>query len=267
MLFTPETLPQRPYRRIVSLVPSLTETLAGLGLAHLLVGRTRFCTSSPALLGGVAKVGGTKTPDLGKIRALQPDLVLAVKEENNLADAQALAGDCPVLVFDIGTARQGLACADYLCRLLGGDIERWAFARQQAEAYMAIPPVADPLRALYLIWQDPYMTVGQDTYIADMLLHTGFALPNPAWRRYPAIDLDEAVRLYQPQVLLLSSEPYPFKEKHVRALEAQTSLPAYLIDGQLMSWYGTLTADGLAYGRALQARILADAFCGGAGLV
>ncbi len=255
LLYTPDTLPPRPYRRIVSLVPSLTETLAGLGLAHLLVGRTRFCTSSPGLLGGVARVGGTKTPDLGKIRALQPDLVLTVKEENNLADAQALAADIPVIVFDIATVQHGLACADYLCQLLGGDGEGWAILRQAALAAMEHPAEAERIRALYLIWQDPYMTVGLDTYIADMLHHTGFALPNPGWRRYPAIDLADAVRIYKPQALLLSSEPYPFKAKHAEALQIETGLPAYLVDGQLLSWYGTLTAAGLAYGKELRLKI------------
>lgn len=257
MLYTPDTLPVRPYRRIVSLVPSLTETLAGLGLAQLLVGRTRFCTSSPGMLGGVARVGGTKTPDLGKIRALQPDLVLTVKEENNLADAHALAANMPVLVFDIATVQEGLACADYLCQLLGGNAEGWTPLRQAAQAALAYPAEADRIRVLYLIWQDPYMTVGLDTYIADMLHQTGFALPNPTWRRYPAIDLKEAVRTYKPQALLLSSEPYPFKTKHAKALQIETGLPAYLVDGQLFSWYGTLTPAGLAYANELRLKIAA----------
>lgn len=255
-LFSPAHLPSGRFCRVVSLVPSLTETLAGLGLADRLVGRTRFCTSSPEVLGRIPKIGGTKDPDAERIHALQPDLILAVKEENRPEDVLALAGRYPVLVLDIQTVRDVAETVVTLGRLLDVEQDRYQALNEEMLARLAdIPPLPHP-RCLYLIWQEPYMTVGADTYIASMMQACGLALPDPALTRYPAVDIEAFLLRHTVDAILLSSEPYPFREKHAQALQQATGVPTYCVDGQMFSWYGTLILPGLLYGRALRGRLL-----------
>lgn len=255
-LYTPDFLPEGRFRRVVSLVPSLTETLAGLGLADRLVGRTRFCTSSPALLGHLPRVGGTKDPRLSRITELKPDLILAVKEENRAEDVQALAEAYPVLVFDIKTVSDGVDAVGVLGHLLGAERARMADIEREAKAILEADLPTSSLRCLYLIWKEPWMTIGTDTYIASMLRACGMELPDTSLTRYPVLDLPAFVAAHRVDAVLLSSEPYPFKEADAAALQQAYGIPTHCVDGQMLSWYGTLTPVGLRYGWALRERLL-----------
>ncbi|MBE0621475.1 MAG: ABC transporter substrate-binding protein [Burkholderiales bacterium] len=245
--------------RIVSLVPSLTELICDLGLAWQLVGRTGFCVHPRATLKSVPKVGGTKDVDLAKVRALAPTHVLLNIDENEKATATALAQFVPHLVV---THPLGPLDNPPLYRLIGG-----IFAREQeAEALCArFQQAHDALaraarywrrqRVLYLIWKDPWMTVSRDTYIARTLALAGWdTLPASASARYPQVELNQEL-LRDAELVLLSSEPYRFRERHVaelRTLPVMQGKTVALIDAEMTSWYGSRAIAGMDYLRRLR---------------
>ena len=227
--------------RIVSLVPSLTETLAALGLDEAVVGLTRFCVHPPDWRTRKAIVGGTKAVRVDRVRALAPDLVVANREENTRADVEAVATFAPVVVTDIATVDGALAAIRDLGHRTGCGEAADALAARLAAAFAAPPdgsPAAPALRVAYLIWRDPWMVAGGDTFISDVLARCGLANVFADRPRYPAVtpaDLAAA----RPDALLLSSEPYPFDERHVAELGALVpGVPAVRVDGEAFSWYG-----------------------------
>jgi ABC-type Fe3+-hydroxamate transport system substrate-binding protein len=242
--------------RIVSLVPSITELLCALGLAPFLVGRTGFCIHPRELLAQVPKVGGTKDVNIEKIRRLAPTHLVVNIDENEKPTVDALAAFVPqVIVTHPLAPRDNLA----LYRLLGGIFG----ARERAEAlckafeveYAALQalPKLPSRSVLYCIWQDPWMTVSRDTYIARMLELIGWR----QWQadapgvRYPAFSWSEALCAAVDEVLL-STEPYRFNETHADALEKRIGKPVRLVDGEMLSWYGSRAITGLRYLRALR---------------
>ncbi len=229
---------EKPPRRIVSLVPSQTELLAYLGLDKEVVGLTRFCVHPPAWKSNKCIVGGTKQVNMTRLRALKPDLILANKEENTQAIVKALDDVAPVCVTDISTVAEALA----MIRLIGQLTDRWPQAKiltQTLKASFAGLPAFRPLQAVYLIWQNPYMTIGHDTFIHDVMQRAGLINGFGTHTRYPELTEADLVTA-RPDVVLLSSEPYPFGEKHRLALEALLpGTPSYLVDGELFSWYGS----------------------------
>ncbi len=246
--------------RIVSLVPSITELVCDLGLAAQLVGRTGFCIHPKHAVRDIPKVGGTKTPDLEAIRALRPTHVILNIDENERPAAEALAEFVPHLVV---THPQSPLDNLALYRLVGGIFGRASEAEALCRRYQsahdtlaAQRPAAIP--ALYLIWRDPWMTVSRDTYVSRTLALAGFeTLPVEARARYPEIALDEDW-VGTSEVVLLSSEPYMFRQKHIAELAA---LPAFagkrilLVDGEMTSWYGSRAIAGLDYLRELRRSI------------
>jgi ABC-type Fe3+-hydroxamate transport system substrate-binding protein len=242
-----------PAARIVSLVPSITELLITLGLGPQLVGRTGFCIHPHQHVSAIAKVGGTKDVNLGKIRALAPTHVIVNIDENEKPTADALAEFVPHVVVTHPLApRDNLA----LARLLGGifDVaaaaEAWCAAFEAEYALLQAAPKGPPATMLYCIWQDPWMSISSDTYIARMLAEIGWRTPQLGSARYPVFSWNQDV-LNQIDGVLLSSEPYRFTEAHVDALEKQIGKPVYLVDGEMMSWYGSRSVAGLAYLREL----------------
>lgn len=229
---------EEPPRRIVSLVPSQTELLFDLGFGERVAGVTRFCVHPEHARRQCAFVGGTKSLKLERIAGLQPDFILANKEENRREDIDWLAERFPVWVSDvsnlpqalamiraIGAICQGAQAAEFLC----GKIER---------GFAGIEPLPGP-RAVYLIWREPWMSVGADTFIHDLLQRCGLDNLLAHAARYPELGGDELGQL-RPDLLLLSSEPFPFQEKH-RA-ELQAICPGSrieLVDGEMFSWYGS----------------------------
>jgi hypothetical protein len=241
--------------RIVSLVPSITELLCDLGLAHWLVGRTGFCIHPADTVRAIPKVGGTKDVNLDKIRKLAPTHLIVNIDENEKPTVDTLAKFIPhVIVTHPLAPRDNLA----LYRLLGGIFH----AQQKAEALcgafereyalLAASAKGPPQTMLHCIWKDPWMTVSPDTYIARMMAEIGWRCQTvpQASARYPVFAWSDAfVRAIDG--VLLSSEPYRFTEAHVDALERQIGKPVQLIDGEMMSWYGSRAIAGLRYLRAL----------------
>jgi hypothetical protein len=249
--------------RIASLVPSITELLAVMGLAPWLVARTGYCIHPAELLAKVPKVGGTKDVNLAKLRKLAPTHVWVNVDENRLDTVEALRGFVPrVMVTHPCSPLDSLTLIDMVNAEFGRqprvpDRAAALSAELQAEwdALQAQP--LSPRTVLYLIWREPWMTVARDTYISRLLASAGWhTLPDlqggdHGAARYPRVKGDEPW-LAQVQHVLLSSEPYRFGEQH-RAL-AQVLCPnaqVHCVDGELLSWYGARTAAGLRYLRDL----------------
>lgn len=240
--------------RIVCLVPSITELLCELGLAQQLVGRTGFCIHPASLVAAIPKVGGTKDVNTGKIRTLAPTHLVVNIDENEKPTVEALAEFVPHIVVTHPLApRDNLA----LARLLGAIFcvdeaaERWCAQFEAEHALLRAAPKGAPQRVLYCIWQDPWMAVSADTYIARMLAEIGWSVaPLPDEGRYPTFQWNAALVADIDQVLL-SSEPYRFTQAHVDALEQQIGKPVQLVDGEMLSWYGSRSVAGLRYLRSL----------------
>lgn len=242
-----------PDARIVSLVPSITELLCTLGLAPQLVGRTGFCIHPADVVKAIPKVGGTKDVNSGKIRKLAPTHLVVNIDENNKPDVEALAEFVPHIIVTHPLApRDNLD----LARLLGGvfgkeaEAEAWCADFEREYALLQAAPKGPPATVLYCIWKDPWMTISADTYIARMLAEIGWRIPAVGEKRYPAFQFD-AVLVDSIDAVLLSTEPYRFTQEHADALERQIGKPVLLVDGEMMSWYGSRSAAGLAYLRKL----------------
>jgi ABC-type Fe3+-hydroxamate transport system substrate-binding protein len=246
-----------PDARIVCLVPSITELLCDLGLAGKLVGRTGFCIHPRDVVAAIPKVGGTKDVNIDKIRKLAPTHVVVNIDENEKPTVEQLAEFVPhVVVTHPNTPRDNL----HLARLMGGVFgaedaaARWC-ADFEAEYAALHASGRGPARTvLYCIWQDPWMTVSKDTYIASMLAELGWRVPDLGADRYPRFSWSQGL-VDGLDAVLLSTEPYRFTEDHADALEKQLGIPVYLVDGEMMSWYGSRALAGLRYLRALGALV------------
>lgn len=223
--------------RIVCLCPSISETIAHLAPGRL-VGRTRYCIHPVKIIDAVSTVGGTKNPDLEAITALQPDVIIAEKEENRQEDVAALAERFPVYVFDVQHITGALAMLHTLGSLLGESAAAHSLEDDIRQALKAVTTVAPAVPALYLIWRKPWMAAGEGTYIHSMLETLGFTNVMAGKHRYPELGVSELETL-APQVVLLSSEPYPFTHKHIAEVEELfPSAKVLCVDGELFSWYG-----------------------------
>lgn len=244
-------------KRIVSLVPSQTELLYHLGLDAEVVGLTKFCVHPQHWFRTKRRVGGTKNVSIETVKALQPHLILANKEENVREQIEELANHFPGWVTDVSNLNEAL-CMIEAVGVLTGKPEAATFLKyhiEQAFQTLAHTASAYPLRTCYLIWKEPYLTVGGDTFIHDMLQRAGFKNIFAAQKRYPEVML-ETLRELRCELLLLSSEPYPFGQKHIAPLQAQ--LPRtkiLLVDGELFSWYGSRLQWAPAYFKKLQETI------------
>lgn len=239
-------------KRIISLVPSLTELLYYLDLESSVVGITKFCIHPTHWFQEKKRVGGTKNLHFSVIDQLQPDLIIANKEENRLEDILELEKKYPVYVTDINTLPEAIDVIEKIGLITNTSAKANQINIKITQAFDALPFPNVYLDVLYLIWKDPYMAVANDTFINDMLESVGFRNVLENQSRYPEINLLE-VQSLNPQVILLSSEPYPFKEKHIEELE--TVFPdakIILVDGEMFSWYGAKLLYAPAYFRKLQ---------------
>jgi ABC-type Fe3+-hydroxamate transport system substrate-binding protein len=244
-----------PGARIVSLVPSITELLCDLGLAGQLVGRTGFCIHPRETLEAIPKVGGTKDVNIEKIRKLAPTHVVVNIDENEKPTVDRLAEFVPhVVVTHPNAPRDNLDLARLMGGIFGAETaaERWCAAFEQEYAALKALPPGPARTVLYCIWQDPWMTVSNDTYIASMLAELGWRVPQLGkGERYPRFDWSQAL-VDGLDAVLLSTEPYRFTEEHADALEKQLGIPVFLVDGEMMSWYGSRALEGLRYLRRLR---------------
>jgi ABC-type Fe3+-hydroxamate transport system substrate-binding protein len=230
---------------IVSLVPSQTELLHDLEVWDKVIGVTRFCVHPKDARKVKTVIGGTKDPKLDKIKVLKPDLVIANKEENRKEDIEALAAEIPVWVSDVSDLGSSLDMIRTVGQITGatGIADRMVTELQTSFGHIH---KAQGETVLYLIWRKPWMAVGRGTFIDDMLQRCGFQniLEKP---RYPEISAASFTEL-NPDRILLSSEPYPFREKQVAEVQALCpEAKVQLVDGELFSWYGSRLLKSVEY--------------------
>ena len=245
--------------RIVCLVPSITELLCDLGLAPWLVGRTGFCMHPKAVVFDIPKIGGTKDVNIGKIRQLAPTHLIVNIDENEKPTVEQLARFIPhVIVTHPITPMDNLA----LFRLLGVIFNVLPKAQQLCAAFeenlQRVHRDADatPKKILYCIWKDPWMTVSHDTYIARTLALRGWQhwptkQAEQIDKRYPIFEWDDT-SLQELDAVFLSTEPYSFTKLHVEQVQQTIQKPVILVDGEMLSWYGSRAIAGLAYLAALE---------------
>lgn len=235
-----------PPKRIISLVPSQTELLFDLGLDKEVVGITKFCVHPVQKFKEMSKIGGTKKLDVKKIHALKPDLIIGNKEENEKAQIESLIDYFPVWMSDIQVLPDAIQMIKKIGELTHRIEKATLIASAIEERFLKLNREFKPKRTLYFIWKDPYMLAGQKTFINDMLSRGGFqnAIHND---RYPEINLDQ-LKILNPECIFLSSEPYPFQDKHVKEIknicpDAQVAI----VDGEMFSWYGSRLLQSAAY--------------------
>lgn len=243
----------------MSLVPSLTEALFAFGAGERVVGRTRYCTQPPRAVGRVAKVGGTKKVDVGRVLALDPDLVVAVREENPREDVEEMMeAGVPVFVGAPETVADAIELLAELAGRIGASAESVEAVLGPVERVVArlrAQRPARPRRCFVPIWKQPYMSVGGDTYVHDVLRTCGGDNVCGDKDRYPTVTLEE-IEAMAPEVVLLPDEPYPFSAEDLPEIQA-LDIPAacedrvYLVDGKLLTWYGPRMASSLAQLAAL----------------
>jgi ABC-type Fe3+-hydroxamate transport system substrate-binding protein len=227
-----------PPSKIVSLVPSLTELLFDLGLGYRVVGRTRFCIHPGERVGDVPIIGGTKNPRIDTIRELGPDLIIANKEENRAQDVEELKNVCKVMITEISTIEEALFAIHDIGWACGVQ-EQAKEMIEKIQLLMEAVPDEEPISAAYFIWRDPWMSVGRDTYIHSVMNHWKLENVYSGELRYPKTSLHE-LSLKKPRLILLSSEPYPFKETHIKEMsEACPGSNIVLVNGEWFSWYGS----------------------------
>ena len=248
--------------RIVSLCPSLTELVFDLGLGDSVVGVTKFCIHPAAGVRKIEKGGGTKPPKIERTAELAPDLVLLNEEENRVEDAGAL--EAAGLACHISFPRTAIETAE-MVRSIGEAVRRPAEAEEIARAIEDSARRArgesegkPNVRYAYLIWREPLMSVSADTFISDLLRLAGgqnaFA-DRP--KRYPVVEARDlaAAGLH---AVLLSTEPFPFQEKHIAEVSRQTGLAPeifHIVDGEMLSWHGSRTPAGIEYAAEVVGRI------------
>lgn len=239
-------------QRIISLVPSQTELLYDLGLDIEVIGITKFCVHPLEWHRNKTRVGGTKKLNIDTIIALQPDLIIANKEENTQEEIELLASQFPVWISDIKTIDEALEMIEQIGLLTGKYEKALSLITEIQYNFSQIQKAAAAKRVAYFIWREPWMTVGNDTFIHDVIEQMGWQNVYARQWRYPETNLEE-LTAFKPDLILLSSEPYPFKEQHI--LEIQQHLPEVsilLVDGEMFSWYGSRMKLAVAYLLQLQ---------------
>jgi len=235
--------------KIISLVPSITEAVLDLGLSeNELIGRTKFCIHPVEKVKYIECIGGTKNLNIAKIKSLNPDLILANKEENVKEQVEELMKDFKVLLTNVETVEDNY----YLLKTLGNILKKEEAAQifnMKIYEILEKSKLSKKLKVAYLIWKNPYMTVGSDTFIHHILSEIGFENIFENEIRYPEITTDD---LQDAEVIMLSSEPFPFKEKHIEELQfVFPDKKILVVDGEAFSWYGTHLAKCEEYFRKL----------------
>lgn len=223
--------------KVISLVPSITEALFDLGLTeNEVIGRTKFCIHPKEKVKNIPIIGGTKNINIEKIKSLKPDLILANKEENIKEQVEALMDDCKVIVTNVETIEDNYYLLKQLGHLFHKEEKAQIFNLKTYEV-LNQAKIDSAIKVAYLIWNNPYMTVGSDTFIHRILSEIGFENIFKHTTRYPEIKTED---LAEADVIMLSSEPFPFKEKHITELkEVYPDKKIMIVDGEAISWYGT----------------------------
>ncbi len=249
--------------RLISLCPSLTELLFDLGVGDSVIGRTKFCVHPEGLVERVERVGGTKNPKIDRIVELAPDVVFMNEEENRREDAEVLRGRGVVVHASLPRTPDETAA---MVRSIALAVERGEAGHRIAQQIeegaarvrAAAAEAARRVTYAYLIWRDPWMTITDDTFVAEMLkLPGGVNVFGAGGERYPVISLVELTSA-RPDVVLLSTEPFPFADRHIDELAAATGWEREkfrIVDGELLSWHGSRTPRGIAYAEDVVASV------------
>jgi len=226
-------------KRIVSLVPSQSEFLWDLGLQTELIGITKFCVHPEPMFKSVMRVGGTKNPDLEKIRSLQPDLIIGNKEENEKMIIEQLSREFPVWMSDVNTPEQALDMMQRVSNLLGKETEGNKIIEASKHSLNKSKGLFHGESVAYFIWNEPYHFAGSETFIHSVLTHAGFKNVFFDRPRYPGMSLEDLGALH-PEFCFLSSEPFPFNvEQAARVQEVLPETKVVFVDGEAFSWYGS----------------------------
>ena len=247
MILTQYT-PGKIYSRIVSLVPSQTELLYCLGLEKEVAGITKFCVHPDKWFRNKTRTGGTKKINLQTIQQLSPDLIIANKEENVKEQVEKLSEFYDVWITDVNNLNDALQMIKDIGTMTGKLQPALQLVSQIRSGFDRLSNnLHTKKRAAYFIWKDPWMVAGSDTFINDMMSHCGFENIFSDTKRYPSISLGE-LKEKNPEWILLSSEPYPFKEKHKEEIQEQLpGVKILLVDGEMFSWYGSRLLQSAEY--------------------
>lgn len=226
-----------PPQRIISLVPSQTELLFDLGVGDRVSGVTKFCVHPSEWYKSKAKVGGTKNFSLELIDQLKPDLIIGNKEENVEGRIKQLSEKYPVWMSDITNWQTAMEMITQVGNLVNEGLKAASLVSEIQSGFSNLKQF-QPKRTLYFIWKKPWMAAGKNTFIDTMLSKIGL-VNCVSEERYPHLSIDEIKKL-SPELILLSSEPFPFKEKHIQELqEVLPKTKILLVDGEMFSWYGS----------------------------
>ncbi len=256
-------IPSSP-KRIISLVPSQTELLFELGLEYKVQGITKFCVHPEQYFKEKTKIGGTKNFNFERIEALEPDLIIGNKEENYQEGIEQLAQKYPVWMSDITEIEDAWEMMTSIGNITQRSQEADRLVGELKETFSAYSDwlhgfLPQPIKVAYFIWRKPWMVAGGDTFIDKMLQKAGFENVFGHLSRYPEIDLGD-LQVQEPEWILLSSEPYPFKEeKHFAEIkEIYPKAKIKLVDGELFSWYGSRLKYSIPYFKKLLREMWGD---------
>ncbi len=239
----------KTYTRIVSLVPSQTELLYDLGLDEEVIGITKFCVHPNVWHKTKTRLGGTKNLKINIIQKLKPDLIIANKEENTREQIEQLAKTFDVFVTNVRNINDALKMIKNVGMLTGQASSSVRIANSIQSTFKKLfekISSKEKIKTAYVIWRNPYMVAGGDTFISDMMQYCGMQNIYSNMKRYPEINIEDLKD--KCELLLLSSEPYPFKEKHIRELQSQIpAVKIVLADGEMFSWYGSRLVKAAKY--------------------
>lgn len=243
-------------KRIISLVPSQTELLAELGLSDEVAGITKFCVHPNEWFRSKTRVGGTKQLNVETIHALQPDLIIANKEENVKEQIEELEKHYPIWISDVNNLVDAYEMIEQIGLITNKETKAKTIINSIKENFSKLQKANSIPRVIYLIWEKPYMTVGGDTFIHAMLEAAGFNNMYANSTRYPEVSVEELKNM-NPDLIILSSEPFPFKQKHIDALQIHLPTTAIILaDGEMFSWYGSRLVKAPAYFKKLSQQIV-----------
>ncbi len=243
-----------PPKRIVSIVPSQTELLFDLGLDEEVIGITKFCIHPDEWFHKKTRVGGTKQLKMEVIEKLNPDLIIANKEENDRGQLEEVMQRWPVWISDIKNLSEAILMIGTIGQITGKEIAATEITHKINSSFNSLSLAIKQkktIRAAYIIWNDPIMCAGGDTFIHDMMNRCGLMNVLNEERRYPVKTIAE-LGLLQPEYILLSSEPFPFKEHHKEQFQMHfPECKIILVDGEYFSWYGSRLIEAPAYFNSL----------------
>ena len=251
--------PRKKYTRIISLVPSQTELLFDLGLDSEVVGITKFCIHPENWFKTKTRVGGTKNLNMKTIHALEPDLIIANKEENVKEQIEELSRNYDIWVTDVNTLGDATQMIQDIGEITYKEEIAYTLQKYILQKFVSLRKKTEQnkkIRAAYFIWKDPYMVAAGETFINNLLPYCGVDNIFSNETRYPEIEL-KSLTVKKCALILLSSEPYPFKEKHQKDMEELLpGVPVLLVDGEMFSWYGSRLSKAAAYLEKLQEQLI-----------